>query len=128
MAVSFNFEKPGTLPKPAVIGRSVRLLLGIGCLCFTWVVLIEGRPLVALTLPTHWGWWAGILIGFLGWGRWPQLALAFTVVGTASFKLRALRKPLGSAARLVCPGVAAVRVRAPGPLVCSCKHHWNAWL
>ncbi len=111
MAVSFSFEKPGTLPKPAVIGRSVRLLLGVGCLCFAWVVLIEGRPLVALTLPTHWGWWAGILIGFfvfpyvvgLGfgrhWGRWPQLVVALTVVGTAllSFVLyeRLWGPPLG---------------------------------
>ena len=81
-----QFEPQGTLPRPGPLGRIVRLLLGIACLQFLWVLITDGSAIAgASAAPSHPGWWFGLLVGLyvfsyvvnigfsLDLGRWPQI-------------------------------------------------------
>ena len=87
-----DFVEPGTLPKPLPIGRTGRLLFGVGALFyFAWLV-IHYDALVGTTLP-DWGWWIGlffafyyfpdlVIVGFSrSWGRWPQAGALVVALG-----------------------------------------------
>jgi hypothetical protein len=83
-----HFEDQGSLPKPGPIGRAVRLLLGLWLLSLTYVLLRDGPAgLFDTTAPTHWTWWAGVVIGLAvtpyvvnigftrSWRHWPRVAV-----------------------------------------------------
>ena len=82
-----DFVQPGTIPKPLVIGRTGRLIFGVGAV-FYLVWLMVQRDAITGSDVTNLGWWIGVLFAvyFLPdlfivglsrpWGRWPQIAVA----------------------------------------------------
>ena len=92
-----RFEQPGSLPRPGIVGRVVRLLLGVACLQFLWVLLTEGADIArSAVLPGNPGLWFGIAVGLyvtsyvvnigftLHLGRWPQYLVVALGIGFAS--------------------------------------------
>ena len=82
-----HFVEAGTTPKPLIIGRSGRLLFGLGAgFYFIWNILQQAE-LVRADIPVS-GYWIGvgfalwyfsdlIVVGFSRrWGRWPQISVA----------------------------------------------------
>ncbi len=81
-----SFVDAGTIPRPLVLGRTLRLVFGGGALFyFIWnIVVFDGR--VGSDIPVA-GYWVGVGFAFwylpdlvditLGraWGRWPQVAV-----------------------------------------------------
>ena len=87
------FEEYGSLPKPRLLGRLVRLGLGVWLLSGLFMLITDGwRGLVDTTPPAHWTMWAFIGLAFLvtpyvinigftrNWKRRPQIAIALTGV------------------------------------------------
>ncbi len=97
------FEEYGALPKPRLVGRLVRLGLGVWLLSVLYMLITDGwqisshisvdfEGLVDTSPPTHWMTWAFIgfafwltpyviNIGFTrNWKRRPQIAIALTGV------------------------------------------------
>lgn len=86
--LEMHFEEPGSLPQPAIVGRIVRLLLGLWLL-FLAVDLLRSGPvgLIDTSAPTHWSWWLAVAIGLavfpyvvnigftLDWKHWPRVAV-----------------------------------------------------
>lgn len=94
--MSTEFAPGGTLQKPRLVGRIVRLLLGLACLQFVWALATQGTAIArASSAPSHLGWWFGVAVGLyvfsyvvniglgLDWGRWPQYVVAALAVGLA---------------------------------------------
>ena len=96
-----DFVEAGTTPKPLAIGRSVRLVFGVGLLLlFIWNV-IEYADLVGSDLPVvgyfvavgfaFWLFSDLVVVSFSrNWGRWPQaavfpFALALVVAGLVAY-------------------------------------------
>ncbi len=86
-----QFEEQGSLPKPGLIGRGIRLLLGAWLLSFTYQLAREGPAgLLDTTAPAHWTWWVGVIIGLAvtpyvinigftrNWKHWPRVAVLAT--------------------------------------------------
>ena len=81
--IETRFDSPGTLPKPGVIGRIARLLLGGLCLYPVLIFWMQPGALVRSAVP-HWSTWVAILyavylfppvvnIGFgVSWKAWPR--------------------------------------------------------
>lgn len=96
-AVESRFQQAGSLARPGVIGRVVRLLLGAACLYFAWVLVSDGADIAR---PSGWsrdaGFWFGVFaglyltsyvvnIGFtLDLGRWPQFVVVTLGIGFAA--------------------------------------------
>ena len=83
-----QFEEQGSLPKPGLIGRLVRLLLGVWLLSLTYTLVRDGPAgLLDTAAPAQWTWWAGVLIGLAltpyvvnigftrNWKHWPRMGV-----------------------------------------------------
>ena len=93
MATETDFVEAGTLLKPGLIGRLVRLVLGIVCLYFVLGLVVDGLGLVGWKVPTDQRMWFGVLfglwvfsyvvnIGFTrSWGRNPTAAVVVVAWG-----------------------------------------------
>jgi len=106
----YRFDKQGTLDKPGIIGRLVRLVLGVWMLYFVYQLILYGDTIIDY-YPLRWEWWAALLIAFyvlppvinIGftkkWGRKPQLVviILFILGVIASYLLegRFWAAPLG---------------------------------
>lgn len=84
-----SFENPGTLPKPGLIGRVLRLILAFILLCFFASVITNYQFWEVIDLRNIFIWMGviycfyafphAINIGFqLHLGRWPQLIFIIT--------------------------------------------------
>lgn len=63
--IETHFEEPGSLPRPRIVGRLVRLLLGLWLLWALYTVLAVGwEVLVDTTPPSRPDWWLFIAIAF----------------------------------------------------------------
>ncbi len=96
-----KFAEPGTIARPLVIGRAVRLVFAAGTFfLFIWYIS-RYSELVGSDLPPG-GYWIAVGIGFFylpelvnigfsrGWGRWPEaavipFALALIVVDALAY-------------------------------------------
>ncbi len=89
-----QFEEQGSLPKPRIVGRVVRLLMGLWLLTLTIDLLRNGSSgLLGTTAPSHWTWWVGVAIGLLvtpyvvnigftrNWESWPRVAVVVVAAG-----------------------------------------------
>lgn len=87
--IETHFEETGSLPTPRVVGRIVRLFLGVWLLYALYALLRGGwGVLVDQTAPRYWEWWAFIALAFWvtpyvvnigftrNWKRRPQVAVA----------------------------------------------------
>jgi hypothetical protein len=82
-----TYNRLGTLPKPHLIGRTIRLAFGLAIFYFIYFLVLNGRIEILPQVPTDAGTYIGIVLGFMvfpevvniGWtlrrGSWPQLAL-----------------------------------------------------
>ena len=78
-----DFVQPGTVPNPLAIGRTGRLLFGVGALFYVAWLIFE-RDALIWTSGIDLGLWIGILFALYywpdlfvvelsqPWGRWPQ--------------------------------------------------------
>jgi hypothetical protein len=86
-----HFEETGSLPKPGVVGRVVRLLVGLLLLSGLYSMLTDGLSLFSLRVaPRSWTFWLFVVIAFYvtpyvvnigfgtNWRRVPQLFIAVT--------------------------------------------------
>ncbi len=95
-----TYKEPGTLPKPRLVGRIVRLIVGIASMLFVLFLLAGGKQDIVTThLPSELIVWAGIAVGLyvfsdvvdigwrLGWGKYPLVAIGglAVVFGAWSF-------------------------------------------
>ena len=84
-----HFEEPGSLRKPGVVGRIVRLLFGVILLQALWQMLTDGASMVSLSVaPRGWSFWFFVAIAFhitpyvvnigfsRNWRRKPQVFIA----------------------------------------------------
>lgn len=81
------FEEPGSLLRPGIVGRTVRLLLGLVLIWSLYVLLAFGRDILVDRTPPNINWWfymalafwltpAVVSIGFTkNWKRKPQIAI-----------------------------------------------------
>mgnify|MGYP001817836665 CR=1 FL=1 len=88
---TFRFDEPGSIAKPGLIGRIVRLSLGALCLWLVWQLATGSDPM-DLYNPSFWVMAAfGFMlapyvvnIGFgVKWGAWPRLISALLILGSA---------------------------------------------
>lgn len=87
MSTETIYQQPGSLPRPGVIGRAVRLAFGVACLYLVISIIRVGPVRIADQFPNIswlWGWAIAafyvfsyvINIGFTrSWGRKPQIVL-----------------------------------------------------
>ena len=108
----FRFDDPGTLPKPGLIGRFVRLFFGALCLSLVWNLAIHGGA-GDLMIPGYWVWaiFALVLvpyvvnIGFgVRWASWPRWASLGLLGLGGIISLAATGSPLGKPLWLVVNG------------------------
>lgn len=82
----YRFDKKGTLPKPLIIGRMVRFLLGLSCFYFVYELIHYGDAVIYSLEYNAMTWFALILAVYLvnhvvsigfgkKWGRKPQIIL-----------------------------------------------------
>ena len=95
-----DFVQPGTIPKPLAIGRSGRLIFGLGSLFyFAWLV-IHREALTGSDIPDL-GWWVGVVVAIYylpdlfvvglsrPWGRKPQAAALLIAIALLAADLAA---------------------------------------
>ena len=96
MSTELRLDEPGTLPRPGVIGRTVRLLLAALCLFALWRILehrgdfLDSTPtalaqfVVAIAV-AFWVFPLVVNIGFSkGWKRRPQVAIVLLLLVAAA--------------------------------------------
>jgi len=88
-ALSTHFDEPGTLPKPGMVGRAVRLAWGVLLAVVVWSAIRDHGVLLGTVIP-HWSRWIGIAIALMvtpyvvniGWGRnWRSRPRLVVVLG-----------------------------------------------
>ncbi len=94
MRTKLRLEEPGALVRPGPVGRLVRLLFGVLCLSFLWLVLQTGGDSLTMTLSRFIGLPAGAMIG-LSIGAIYALRL-FNYVVNIGFSRDWRRRPLGA--------------------------------
>ena len=106
-----HFAAPGSLPRPALLGRAVRFALGTWLLVAFYSLVVGGVGLLETEPPAHWTFWvftafalwvtpAVVNIGFAkNWRRKPQLFLlagaALAIVADLAFYGSWWGPPLG---------------------------------
>ena len=96
MSTQLALDKPGTLIRPGIIGRTTRFLFAAACFYAFWSVLDHGDAFLVST-PTaltkavaamavaFWLFPYVVNIGFSkGWGRWPQVAIILLLLAAAA--------------------------------------------
>ena len=91
--IQTHFEEPGSLPKPGLVGRIVRLLLAVWLLSGLYTMLTGGITLLSSTrAPSNWSFWVMMPIVFhitpyvvnIGFGKdWRRKPQLFVVVAAA---------------------------------------------
>ena len=87
-----HFEEPGSLPRPRVVGRAVRMFFGVMLLGGLYTMVTDGVSLFSLTVaPSGGSFWLFALIAFYltpyvvnigfsrNWRRRPQVFIAVTI-------------------------------------------------
>ncbi len=97
--MTVSFEKPGTFPRPGLVGRGIRLVAGAVLLYFFVVVLRNFPAYVSSQVPTHPLLWAGVAFSVYALpevagipfgrdlGRWPRLVFGGLGVAAVIFNL-----------------------------------------
>ena len=103
-----EFEEAGSLKKPGPIGRWLRILSGVLCFYFLYMVGRGYSGIVSTEFPAAITLWLGVLfclygiphvlnIGFgLNWGKWPRwvfVVIAVVAVAFSYFQNRTLWGP-----------------------------------
>jgi len=94
----YHFDKIGTLPKPLIIGRMVRFLLGLSCFYFVYELILYGDAVIYSLKYNAMTWFAVVLAVYLvnhvvsigfgkKWGRKPQIILILLSAGLIIFSL-----------------------------------------
>ena len=81
-----QFEEQGTLPKPGIVGRIMRMVLGLWLLFFLYQLIVFGVDIfVDQTPPEHWTMWLSGALGIMvtpyvinigfsqNWKHWPRV-------------------------------------------------------
>jgi hypothetical protein len=105
------FEKPGSLPKPGRIGRTIRIVSGCVLLYFFIETITGFGNYIGLAVPKHPSMWLGVALSFyflayvvnvgftITWGRRLQLILVAAAMVTVVLDLLIYRSfwgpPLG---------------------------------
>ena len=87
--IETRFEEQGSLPRPGLVGRVLRLLLGLFLLWSLYIMLTDGLSLFSLTFaPSSWTFWLFVVFAFhltpyvvniafgTNWRRKPQIFVA----------------------------------------------------
>jgi len=103
----YNFEEQGSLTKPYIIGRFVRLVLGVACIHFIYLLIQHGDQVI-YSLESNPMTWIAVTAAFVlinhvvnigfgkKWGRMPQTLFVWASVGLIIFSLYSEGQILGA--------------------------------
>ena len=92
-----QFEEPGSLERPGPIGRIVRIVAGILCVYFLFLVVKGQAGMMGADVPTDARVWIGAVLCLYGlphifnigygrnWGGWPRWVTLLLALGAVAF-------------------------------------------
>jgi len=104
---TYHFDQQGTLEKPLIIGRIVRLLLGLACFYFIYQLILYGEGVIYSLRSNGMTWFAVIVAYYLvnhvvsigfgkKWGRMPRTILLVLSAGLIMLSLATEGELLGA--------------------------------